>query len=132
PTSRRCARCARSTSPPATSAGNCTSRAWASSGGRMVPQRSPARIVAMVAATYAAWFVTCAISVGVLITWHNALLRLYVIVGFDKYGAAFYNDMVVLLLVLVWLALVVFAEGWLRRSAKWGHAGRPLLRTTRG
>jgi hypothetical protein len=98
----------------------------------MMPQRSPARIVAMVAATYAAWLVTCAISVGVLITWHNALLRLYVVMGFGKYGAAFYNDMLVLLLVLVWLALVVFAEGWFRRAAQEGALGRTFVRATVG
>jgi len=87
-------------------------------------------MVASVAATYGAWLVTCVISVGVLITWHNALLRLYVLMGLDKYGAAFFNDMVVLLLVLVWLGLVVFAEGWFRRTSNEGTLGRTFFRTT--
>jgi hypothetical protein len=96
----------------------------------MMPQRSPGRIVATVAATYAAWLVTCAISVGVLITWYNALLRLYIVMHFNKYGGAFYNDMLVLLLVLVWLALVVFAEGWFRRAANEDALGRTFVRAT--
>jgi hypothetical protein len=98
----------------------------------MMPQRSPARIAATVAATYGAWLVTCAISVGVLITWYNALLRLYIVMRFNKYGGAFYNDMLVLTLVLVWLALVVFAEGWYRRAGQEGTLGRAFVRATIG
>jgi hypothetical protein len=96
----------------------------------MVPQRSPARIVAMVAATYVAWIVSCVIGAGVLITWHSALLRLYVIMGFNKYGGAFFNDMVVLSLAMIWLALVVLAESWYRRTANEGTLGRAFFRAT--
>lgn len=105
---------------------------WRNSDMSMIPQRSPARIVAMVAATYVAWFATCVISAGVLITWHTALMRLYIVMRFNKYGGAFFNDMVVLSLAMIWLALIVLAESWFRRSANEGTLGRAVFRATMG
>ena len=87
------------------------------------------RSAANVAATYGARIVTSVFGVGVFITWHTALLRLYV-GRFNRYGTAAYNNTVVIALVLIWLVLVMAIEGWYRRAAGDGALGRLLGEVT--
>jgi hypothetical protein len=91
--------------------------------------RGLGRSAANVAATYGAWIVTSVLGVGVFITWHTALLHLYV-GRFNRYGTAAYNNTVVIALVLIWLVLVMALEGWYRRAASAGALGRLFVRVT--
>lgn len=94
----------------------------------MESERSARRIVLGLLGAYAAWLVTAVLSVGVLITWNTALLHLYRIGGFNKYGTALFNNLVVITLVGLWLALVVLAEGIFRRAAERGTVLTYFLR----
>ena len=90
------------------------------------------RTAGLILAVYLAWLVTCVISGGVLITWHTALLRVYVGLHLNKWGLALYNNMVALTLVIIWLVLVIASEGWYRTSAGAGVLGRRVVRLLLG
>jgi hypothetical protein len=91
-------------------------------------EESSWRTAVMILAVYAAWLVTTVLSVGVLIAWHTALLRVYVALQFSKWGLALYNNLIVLLVVTIWLVLVVASEGWYRQGASEGVLGRRVGR----
>lgn len=77
--------------------------------------------VLTVVAIYALWLLTGVIAFGVCVTWHTSLQRLYVVLGFNKYGLAAFTYAVIIALVLGWLILLVVAESWYRRAAEQGR-----------
>jgi len=68
------------------------------------------RTAATIAAVYGAWFVICAVGIGVMVVWHSALLRAYIALRWDKWGMALFNDTIVFVLVLAWLVFVIAIE----------------------
>lgn len=90
----------------------------------MVARQNPGRSALLILATYAAWLVSAVLGVGVLITCHSACLRLYIGFGLDKYAIAFFNNMMVISLGLIWLVGIMILESWYRRSTDLGALGR--------
>ena len=96
----------------------------------MVARQSLGRSALLLLATYAAWLISAVLGVGVLITCHATFLRLYVGFGLDKYAIAFFNNMVVITLGLIWLVGIMILESWYRRSPDLGTLGRRFGRLT--
>jgi len=96
----------------------------------MQEQRGTWRTVALYLAAYAGWLAHCAAGIAICILWNQTLLLLYTRAGWNKYGAAAYNNLIVMLLVLGWLALCVGTEAWYRRGIADGTVGRRFLRLT--
>lgn len=81
-----------------------------------------------IAAAYAVWLVTIALSAVVVWIWRSALLGLFIRLRLDKYAYAAYNNVVVLALVIGWLVLVIVSEAWCRQSAQKGRLAALVLR----
>lgn len=71
-------------------------------------------------AAYGLWALTMVVAFGVCVTWHGALMRLYLTLGLNKWGASAFTYAVVILLLMSWLVLVIVAESWYRRAAENG------------
>ncbi len=93
-------------------------------------QRITGRTVVLYVAAYAGWLAHCAAGIAICIFWQQTLLLLYARAGWNKYGQAGYNDLVVIVLVLGWLALCVGTEAWYRHGIADGTVGRRFLRLT--
>lgn len=96
----------------------------------MQEQRLTRRTVFLAIAAYAGWLAHCAAGIAICILWQQTLLLLYARAGWNKYGVNGYNDLVVIVLVLGWLALCVGTEAWYRRGIADGTVGRRVLRLT--
>lgn len=88
------------------------------------------RTVFLAIAAYAAWLAHCAAGIGICILWQQTLLLLYARAGGDRWGAAAYNNLIVIVLVLGWLVLAIATEAWYRRGIADGTVGRRVLRLT--
>src|SRR6187455_747615 len=73
---------------------------------------------------YALWALTAVVAFAVFVSWHGALLGIYVALGLNKWGLSAYNYAVIIVLVLGWLVLVVATESWYRRAADDGKLVR--------
>jgi len=93
-------------------------------------QRLTGRTIVLYLAAYAGWLAHCAAGVAICILWQQTLLLLYARAGWNKYGQAGYNDLIVIVLVLGWLALCVGTEAWYRHGIANGTVGRRFLRLT--
>ena len=96
----------------------------------MVARQSLGRSALLILATYAVWLLSAVLGVGVLITCHATFLRLYVGFGLDKSAIAFFNNMIVITLGLVWLVGIMIIESWYRRAPDLGALGRRFRRLT--
>jgi hypothetical protein len=72
---------------------------------------------------YAGWAVAIALAFWFVLSTHALAMRAYLLVGFDYWGVALFNDVVFIVLVLAWLVWVIVTEHWLR-----GAAGQARLR----
>jgi hypothetical protein len=63
---------------------------------------------------------TVVVAFGVSVSWHGALVRVYVALGWNKYGLAGFNYAVIIILITIWLVLVVATEYAYRRAAERG------------
>jgi len=96
----------------------------------MQEQRLTGRTIARYLAAYAGWLAHCAAGIAICILWQQTLLLLYTRAGWNKYGVSAYNNLIVIVLVLGWLALCVGTEAWYRHGVANGTIGRRLLRVT--
>lgn len=60
------------------------------------------------------------VAFGVSVTWHGALVRVYNVLGWNKWGLSAFNYIVITILLLLWLIFVIAAESILRRGADQG------------
>lgn len=84
--------------------------------------------VAAIAVAYLAWLATAALGIATMIAWHSALLRLYVNLELNKYGVAAFNNLVVIVLALLWLVALIVLETWYRRAGDFAELGRRVGR----
>jgi hypothetical protein len=76
-------------------------------------------VLAIVGA-YLLWIVTMIVAFGVCVSWQGALQRLYVALGWNRWGFAAFNYTTIILLIIAWLVLVVVSEHAYRRGAEHG------------
>jgi hypothetical protein len=92
------------------------------------PPRSLRRTVATTVAVYGSWLVTLALGGGIVFVWSGVLRELYIRLRLDKYGFTFYQDAVMVVLMIGWLGLAVAAEGWYRGGAATGRVAGRVVR----
>ncbi len=73
---------------------------------------------------YGLWLLTAALGLGLFLVWRSALLQLYIRLRLDKWAFAAFNNAIVIVLALVWLALVIASESLYRRAAVQGRLAR--------
>jgi hypothetical protein len=76
-------------------------------------------VLALVAA-YLLWIVTMVVTFVVCVAWQSALLQLYLVLGWNKYGRSAFTYAAIILLITIWLVLVVAVEHWYRSGAERG------------
>jgi hypothetical protein len=78
---------------------------------------------------YAGWAAAIALAFWLVISAHALAMRAYLTFRMAYWGVALFDDVVFLVLVLVWLAWVVVSEHWLRTAAGRARLQPALLGT---